>query len=92
MDLTKKWVIAFDTMCDGWQCIVEGTDDDDMQPLLYDSKEEAEKEIAEDPEFYYDGEYFIVRADEYIHGRKCIYGEKGGHIAGQKLDENGRIQ
>ena len=37
---TEKYVIVFDTMCDGWQAVM----DDKDNPVLFDSKEEAEKE------------------------------------------------
>ena len=40
---TEKYVIVFDTMCVGWQAVM----DDKDNPVLFDSKEEAEKEIRE---------------------------------------------
>jgi len=134
IDLSKKWIVAFDTICTGWDT---GKDEND-QPYFYDSELEAYKEILDDidsksyalemetnlgeddeqpltkkqkkkvkelmengtvneiNEFlsnndvnYYDE--FVVRADEYIQGRKAIFtgqnGDgKGGYITGKKLE------
>ena len=40
----EKYVIVFDTVCDGWQAVMDGEDN----PALFDSKEEAEKEVMDD--------------------------------------------
>jgi hypothetical protein len=44
MDVLGKFVIGFDTVCDGNQT---ATDEDGM-PVLYDSKEEAQRELFSD--------------------------------------------
>jgi len=44
MDVLGKFVIGFDTVCDGNQT---ATDEDGM-PVLYDSKEEAQREMFAD--------------------------------------------
>lgn len=43
-DLKGKFVIAFDTVIDGW----DSTKDEDGNVILYNSKEEAFKEMFED--------------------------------------------
>jgi len=48
-ELTGKFVIVFDTLVDGNQCMMEGEEgDDDYAPLLFDSIDEAIKEIFDD--------------------------------------------
>lgn len=42
-NLKGKFVIAFDTICDGWQCWTEG-EGEDRKPVLYNSSDEAFKE------------------------------------------------
>lgn len=43
MKTEGKYVIAYDTICDGWQCVM--TDD---KPSLFDSEQEAFIEMYED--------------------------------------------
>jgi len=64
------WVIAFDTICDGWQT---GNDEDGNIPLY--TKEEADAEIKDLLECFEDDDSFIVHMDEYLDGRKCFYPE-----------------
>lgn len=47
IELQNKFVIAFDTICDGWNCVMESNEDDEdvTYPSLYDSEDEAFKEI-----------------------------------------------
>lgn len=41
MEVTDKYVIAYDTMCDGAQCQMDG----DGKPTLYDSEADANFEL-----------------------------------------------
>ncbi len=48
-ELEGKFVIAYDTICDGNQCMMEGEEGDaDYAPLLFNSADEAIKEIFDD--------------------------------------------
>ena len=68
--LEGKWIMAFDTICTGWDC-VRGNDD---EPYLYDSKEEIEAELKADADDGVDtNQYFIIEAKEFVMGRKAIY-------------------
>lgn len=125
--LEGKFVIAWDTMVDGNQC----QRDEKEQPVLYDSYEEAFKELFDDAlsmlqgrsaselreynegitkklvkemEKVYDsgdvkameaflnkypnandnGEW-VEKADEFINGRKLIFGSEGAKVIGKKL-------
>ena len=84
-ELEGRFILAFDTICDGWDC-VKGSNDD---PFLYESEQEAQEEIddmvkefGDDPD-----EYFIIPAPEYIHNRKLVYGSEGFIVTGKKLNE-----
>ena len=78
---TEKYVIVFDTMCDGWQAVM----DDKDNPALFDSKEEAEKEIMDDfqelqrnqiesdMEPDEEPDEFAIPLTEYTQGRKVIF-------------------
>ena len=47
--LKGKFVIAFDTLCDGWQCVMTEDDNGDLTiPVLYDSEDEAFWEMFDD--------------------------------------------
>ena len=53
-ELEGKFVVAYDTICDGNLCIMEGEDGDaDYGPLLFDSEDEAFVEI-------FDGNYSML--------------------------------
>lgn len=126
-DLEGKFLIAFDTICEGHQT----GNDENGNPPLYDSYDEAfkdmfvdalcsiegneehledeearEKMIAEmtaisqegdvekmktyfndNPDANY-GEEFIMKADEFIEGRKAIFTGGGVVIEGTKLGED----
>lgn len=127
-DLIGKFVIGFDTLCDGNQCATD--EHGDISPSLYDSYDEAFKELfydavcgiegneehLEDEEArdkmleemrtllkegdiekmkaymekepdsnYY--EDFIQKADEFILGRKLIFGDEGAKVVGTKLED-----
>lgn len=77
-----KFILAFDTMCTGWDCSKTEVSVDvpggrliaDV-PCLYDSQAEAEDNIDDEDEF-------VVPFSEYIHGRKFIFGAGGGQIKG----------
>ena len=43
MKKNTKYIIAFDTICDGWQCAKD--ENENPNPALYDSYDEAFKEI-----------------------------------------------
>lgn len=45
IELKGKFVIAYDTLCDGWNCAMESGDDEVERPCLFDSEDEAFKEI-----------------------------------------------
>ena len=77
----EKYVIVFDTLCDGWQAVMDGEDN----PALFDSKEEAEKEIMDDfqdlqrnqiesgMEPDEEPDEFVIPLSEYTQGRKAIF-------------------
>jgi len=44
--LEGKFIIAYDTICDGWQCAKD--EDENPDPVLYNSYDEAFKELFED--------------------------------------------
>jgi len=44
MEIKGKYVIAYDTICDGMQCETEGKENKDL-PVLYDSPADANWEI-----------------------------------------------
>lgn len=45
----NKFIIAYDTLCDGEVCLMDGEEgDDDYFPSLYDSEDEAFREIFDD--------------------------------------------
>jgi len=77
------FVVAFDTVCGGWCSAI----DEAGKPLVYATREEAEREIALDLEarnaFYAadgDDDYiedesdeFVIPLDEFQQGRKAIW-------------------
>ena len=70
-----KWIEAFDTICTGWDCVKDEND----QPCLYDTEEEVQAEIDYDVQHGYaeEGDFFVVKGEDYIEGRKAIFtGEK----------------
>lgn len=124
-----KFIIAFDTVVDGWQCATD--EKGKPAPNLYDSEADAMFELFGDalsmlnnqtvserkengitakqysqmkkifadgngdpqqmadflqanPECNYNGD-FIVPADEFVFGRKTIFGKDGLKIIGEKL-------
>lgn len=119
---TGKFITAFDTICDGWQC-AKG-EDEKPDPNLHDTELDALKELFEDsissleysetvskaklramkevlaegdlnkmkkfldsnPDCNYHEE-FVIKADEFIFGRKAIYGKDGLQVVGQHLWE-----
>jgi len=83
MGKPKGFVIAFDTLCDGWQCVR----DDKGKPVIYATEKEAEAEIADfnsecDPD---DIEDFVCPVEEYLDGRKTIFVGNGVVITGEKI-------
>ena len=127
--LTGKFIVAFDTLCDGWQCAKDENDKPD--PTLHESEADAMVDLFEDaffmlenqtdadrkengiskktfaqmkkifndgdgdamqmtqfleahPECNYNAE-FIVPAEEFLLGRKAIFGKDGLVITGTKL-------
>lgn len=126
-ELKGKFIVAFDTVCDGWQCALD--DDGKPAPTLFDSEADAMFELFNDtlsmitnqseeelednnitstqrdqmtfisrsgdtdkmkefldqnPECNYNDE-FIVPAEEFVFGRKAIFGSQGITIEGTKL-------
>lgn len=48
-ELKGKFVIAFDTFCEGHQCVMEGDEDsNNYGPMLYSSHDEAMRELFTD--------------------------------------------
>jgi hypothetical protein len=45
IELKGKFVIAYDTLCDGWNCMMESDEDGVERPCLFNSEDEAFKEI-----------------------------------------------
>lgn len=45
-DLKNKFIIAFDTLCDGWQCAKD--ENDKLAPTLFDSEADAMFELFAD--------------------------------------------
>tara|TARA_R100000388_G_scaffold7638_1_gene7203 strand:+ start:1584 stop:1829 length:246 start_codon:yes stop_codon:yes gene_type:complete len=77
----EKYVIVFDTICDGWQAVMDGED----TPALFDTKEEAEEEIMNDFEQLRrnqiesgmepdeEPDEFAIPLSLYTKGRKVIF-------------------
>ncbi len=72
MTQKTKFIVAFDTICDGWQCVQDG----EGNPVLYDTEAEAQADCEE----RYDE--FVIPAHEYIHGRKAFFTGNGVTITG----------
>lgn len=64
-----KFVICFDTICQGYQPVMEGD-----QPARYDTEAEAQAELDSDPEFYGD-DCFVCEETEIGH-KTIFYGSK----------------
>lgn len=64
------FTIAFDTLCEGYQPVMEG---DPPLPMSFDTYDESVAEMNDDPEFYEDC-CIIPLADI---GRKIIFYRKG---------------
>lgn len=68
-ELKGKFVVAYDTLCDGNQCMMDGEENEpNYGPLLFSSEDEAIKEI-------FDGNYEMLKShmeeemlDEYNEG------------------------
>jgi hypothetical protein len=71
-----KWIMAFDTIMQGWSCTTDGED----KPYLYNSKEEVEADDMFNPD-----EDFAILATEYLEGRKLIFGGKGARTEGVSI-------
>jgi len=126
-NLVGKFIIAFDTLFDGWQCAKDENDKPD--PTLFDSEAEAmvelfgdavdmlinqtegdredlgitEEQFEEMKRVFETGDgnlmksflqqneacnyndEFIVPAEEFVFGRKAIFGSEGLVITGKKL-------
>lgn len=72
---TEKWVIVFDTLCEGNQAVGDG----EGNPCLYNTEAEALAEIQDDIDtgMTEDGEDWAMRLSEYREGRKTIWYPKG---------------
>ena len=73
------WVVAFDTICTGWDAWKSGGDG---EIALYTS-EEADEELKEEG----NEDCFKVHMNDYVHGRKTIFTSEGGHIEGTKPEK-----
>jgi len=76
-ELKRKYILVFDTIIEGWSCVMN----DNEEPYLYNSLREANADI-DDPE-----NEWPVKAEEYIHGRKTIFGKDGLQIIGKLLTD-----
>lgn len=123
-----KFMIAFDTLCEGWQCAKD--EDENPDPILFDSYDEAmvelfgdavdmlrnrtaadRQEVGVSEEIFEEmkavmktgdaglmksflnqnencnyNDEFIIPADEFILGRRAIFGSEGLTITGTKLN------
>lgn len=57
IELKGKFIIAYDTLCDGWNCLMESGEDNVERPCLFDSEDEAFKEI-------FDGNLSMLQSHE----------------------------
>jgi len=86
--MTEKYVVAFDTICEGHQC----WEDENGKPCLFDTIEEAENEFLEDFELSKEGrdepleepDAFVLPLSEFIKGRKAIFIDGGVKIIGEE--------
>ena len=63
------YVLAFDTICTGWDC----ERNEIGEPYIYVSLEEAEAE-AKELNFEFDtDEFFVISEKEFIDGRKVFW-------------------
>lgn len=70
----KVWVVAFDTICEGWNCVMTEQDGEDV--ICLHTEEEANADIEEMIEEFQDHSYFKVHKDVYLHNRKVIFTNK----------------
>lgn len=84
------YVIAFDTICQGWQ--TGNITDEENGPIPLYTKKEAELELQELKEFCEDDEYFMVHMDEYIDGRKTLVGIKDDRLVGVVIGDKPKKQ
>jgi hypothetical protein len=77
------YVLAFDTICTGWDC----ERDEAGEPYIYVSLVEAEAEATElNVEFDTD-EFFVVSQEEFIEGRKAVWINGSVVICGTNYSE-----
>lgn len=82
-----KWICAYDTMCGGWDCVRYSGGEQDGLPVLYNSKDEVEKD-----DFFDGDDDFAIPATEFIEGRKAIFGGNGLHIIGTPIVKGYKIE
>ncbi len=63
-----KFVVASDTICEGWICCKDENGD-----IVLFTREEAEEDIQELKEAFGDDDSFIVPMEEYIHHRRVFW-------------------
>ena len=91
MKMTEKYVVVFDTLCEGHQC----WEDENGKPCLFDPIEEAEKEIQdslelsneESDEPLEEPNEFVLPLSEFIKGRKAIFIDGGVKIIGKEQED-----
>lgn len=71
------WVVAFDTVCSGWNCVM--TDENGEDVICLHTSEEADVEVLEDKD-----SYFKIHMDEYLHERTVSFNGNIGQINGIK--------
>lgn len=74
--LEGKYIVAFDTICSGWECVRNQNN----EPYLYDSFEEAEADLD------FEGD-FVIKAEEFIENRKLIFDGEKFFITGRPLGD-----
>lgn len=81
IELKDKFVIAYDTICDGWNCMMTEDDDDDAEhPVLFDSEDEAFHEI-------FDGNHSMLES----HLRNGQLEELNEGVTSEMVEEMGKI-
>jgi hypothetical protein len=90
MKKKQKFIIAFDTICEGWQT----GNDDEGKPPLYDSEQEAFMELFSDALSMLEGYSPAERREVDVSAKlfkemKALYKEKDYEKMKKFLDENG---
>jgi len=82
-----KWICAYDTMCQGWDCVRITSGDKEDYPFLYESREEVETDDFFDPD-----DDFAIPAEEFIEGRRFFFGANGCRVEGTPIVKGYKIE